>query len=85
MANDIFKKENISTIAVWVYMIISPILVKYGIDIDQATFTAFFVALFGIILAIWSSRNPNDLEVLGNGATPEVGSTEPEYMDDDCA
>lgn len=61
-----FSENNISTIAVWVYMIISPLLVKYGISIDQPTFTAFFVALVGVILAVWSSKNPNTFGILGN-------------------
>lgn len=63
---DYFDKKNLTTIAVWIYMLISPILVKYGIEIDQTAFVGVAVPLFGLILAIWSSRNPNDMEILGN-------------------
>ena len=86
MANDIFEKENLSTIAVWVYMLISPVLVKYGIDIDQALFVSAFVGVVGIILAIYSSLNPNKFGFLGNDTEPtEDIQTEPEFEDDDCA
>lgn len=74
--------DNISTIAVWVYMIISPLLVKYGIDVDQATFSAAFVAIVGLVLAIWSSKNPNTLKFLGNA--PEEEEAQDDTEEDAC-
>jgi hypothetical protein len=85
-----FTQGNISTIAVWIYVLISPLLVKYGINIDEATFTTFFVALVGIILAVWSSYNPNTFKFLGNKKAEPVtddGVLNDEYVtgdDDDC-
>ncbi len=55
---------NISTIAVWIYVIIAPYVTAYGIT--QELFVAFFVAVAGIILAVWSSKNPNTFAFLGN-------------------
>lgn len=84
-----FTQGNISTLAVWLYVLISPLLVKYGINIDETTFTTFFIALVGIILAIWSSYNPNTFQFLGNKQTEPVtnGVLNDEYVtgdDDGC-
>ena len=67
-----YTTNNISTIAVFIYMLISPILVQYGYNIDQTVFVGAFVGIFGLILAIWSSRNPNTIAVLGNQPEEEV-------------
>ena len=74
-----YNTNNISTIAVFIYMLISPILVQYGYNIQQETFVGAFVAIFGLILAIWSSRNPNTIQALGNAPseTCECDGTEP--------
>ena len=50
---------NISTIAVWVYVILAPYIATY---ISQDV----FLAIVGIILAVWSSSNPNSFKILGN-------------------
>ena len=50
---------NISTIAVWVYVILAPYIATY---ISQDV----FLAIVGIILAVWSSANPNSFKILGN-------------------
>lgn len=50
---------NISTVAVWVYVILAPYIATY---ISQDV----FLALVGIIIAVWSSSNPNDFKFLGN-------------------
>jgi len=83
---------NISTIATYIYWIISPILIKYGIDIDEATGTTFIVAIIGLCLTLWSSYNPNTLKVLGNQPTtlPETKDYQPtilnqEYTTEDTA
>ena len=50
---------NISTITVWVYCILAPYIAQY---ISQDV----FLALVGIILAVWSSANPNSFKFLHN-------------------
>lgn len=50
---------NISTIAVWIYVILAPYIAQY---ITQDV----FLALVGILIAVWSSANPNDFSFLNN-------------------
>lgn len=54
---------NISTIAVWVYVILAPYISQY---ITQDV----FLALVGIVIAVWSSANPNDFAFLNNEVKP---------------
>lgn len=65
--NEILTKENLSTIAVWIFTIIAPYVSAY---VTQETFTTLFVAVIGICLAVYSSKNPNNMSVLGNGPEP---------------
>ena len=60
------NKGNLTSIATWIYILISPILVEYGYSIDQTMFVGAFVGIVGLALAIYSSANPNDMEILGN-------------------
>ena len=62
--------NNISTIATWIVVLIGPILTYYGYSIDQNTLIPIVTAIIGLGIAIWSSRNPNTLEVLGNAPAP---------------
>ena len=55
--------NNLSTIAVWVWVIVSPYIADY---FTQDQFVTLFVALFGLILAVYSSYHPNKLKWLGN-------------------
>lgn len=57
---------NISTIATWLAILITPIIINYGIDIDQATLTTFIYTGILIIIAVWSSYNPNTFKFLKN-------------------
>ncbi len=59
--------NNLSTIFVFIYMLIAPILVKYGYEINQEIFVSAMVAIVGLIGAIISARNPNTIQALGNG------------------
>ena len=54
---------NISTIAVWIYVILAPYISQY---ITQDV----FLALVGIVIAVWSSANPNDFSFLNNDVKP---------------
>lgn len=82
-------KNNLSTIFVFVYMLIAPILVKYGYEINQELFVSAMVAIVGLLGAIFSAKNPNTLGVFGNDK-PTVESEEPvlndeyEVGDDGC-
>ena len=67
--------NNLSTIFVYVYMLIAPILIKYGYDIKQEVFVSAMVAIVGLISALISARNPNKIGALGN-APEEVGDND---------
>lgn len=56
-------KNNLSTIAVWVYVIIAPYISQY---ITQDQFATLLVAVVGLCIAIYSSANPNTMKSLGN-------------------
>ena len=73
----VFSKENISTIASFLYVIFAPIMVKYfNFDIDQSTFTA----VVGFIIIFVSAKYPNTFKFLGNG---ELGSGEETVNDEE--
>lgn len=61
-----YSKENLTTIAVFIYMLISPLLTTYGVSIDEATLTQAIISIGGLLLAIKSAKHPNKLEILGN-------------------
>ena len=75
---------NISTIANWISILLYPIVLKYGIDIDQAILTTFIYNLIVIIIAVWSSYNPNNFKFLKNfKEIPVVETVEDEPIDED--
>ena len=50
---------NVSTIAVFIYTILAPYIAQY---ISQEV----FLALFGLLLVLWSAYYPNTFKFLGN-------------------
>ena len=84
------ETNNISTIATFAAICLTTILAYFGYTVDQAQATTVIMGVITLIIAIWSSKNPNTLAFLGNGK-PEVDSEEPvlneEYIygeDDGC-
>ena len=77
------NKGNLTTIATWIYILVSPILVEYGYSIDQTAFVGAFVGIIGLILAIYSSANPNDMEILGNKVKIVDPATEDGILNDE--
>ena len=63
-------QNNISTIAVFIYTALQPILSQYGIT--QDIFLAIIDLVVGLILVIWSAYHPNTLAILDNA--PEEGA-----------
>lgn len=65
------SKENITTIATFLYIFIAPICIKYfNFNLDESTFIAFI----GFIVAFISARNPNTMKILGNEIEEDVSS-----------
>ena len=82
--NEQMNIGNISTIANWISILLYPIVLKYGIDIDQAVLTTFIYNLIVIIIAVWSSYNPNNFKFLKNfKEIPVVETVEDEPIDED--
>lgn len=86
MSEELLCKENLSTIFVWLWIIVGPYLVEY---MNRDQFVALGVIIVGLIGAIYSSKHPNKLKCLGNNK--EILEVEelilnPEYEceDDDC-
>ena len=65
------ETNNISTIATFVAIILTTILAYFGYTVDQAQATTVIMGVITLIIAIWSSKNPNTLEWLGNGKTEQ--------------
>ena len=78
--------NNISTIATFAAICLTTILAYFGYTVDQAQATTVIMGVITLIIAIWSSKNPNTLEVLGNAPNPvktEEQVLNPEYECDD--
>ena len=56
-------KNNVSTIAVLLYGVLSPYLAQY---LSQEQFSALFIAIVSIVLVLYSAKHPNTFESLGN-------------------
>ena len=65
------ETNNISTIATFAAIILTTILTYFGYTVDQAQATTVIMGVITLIIAIWSSKNPNTLEWLGNGKTEQ--------------
>ena len=68
-----YDKNNLSTIFVLIYMLISPILIQYGYEIKQEIFVSAMVAIVGLISAIYSAQNPNTIPAFGNNTHENEG------------
>lgn len=55
---------NLSTIILFLYIIISPYIESLGIT--QSMFAEVCFAIIGLVIAVWSAYNPNSLKVFGN-------------------
>jgi len=80
------ETNNISTIATFLAICITGALAYFGYTVDQAQLATVLMSVITLIIAIWSSRNPNTLAILGN-APEEITGEEPilneEYIYED--
>ena len=77
--------NNISTIATFAAICLTTILAYFGYSVDQAQATTVIMGIITLIIAIWSSKNPNTLSWLGNAPTVDAEEPvlNPEYECDD--
>ena len=73
--------NNISTIATFAAIIITTLLAYAGYTVDQAQLTPVLMGVITLIIAVWSSKNPNTLAWLGNA--PETLDTEETVLNDE--
>ena len=69
------ETNNISTIATFIAICLTMILAYFGYTVDQTQLATVIMSVITLIIAIWSSKNPNTLACFGN--QPKVDSTEP--------
>ena len=73
--------NNISTIATFIAICITTILAYFGYTVDQAQATTVIMGIITLIIAIWSSKNPNTLSWLGN--SPQSVEAEEPVLNDE--
>lgn len=66
---------NVSTIGVMIWTILCPYISQY---VSQEV----FLAIFGLLIVIWSAYNPNSFKIFGNDTTPSIDSEEPVLNDE---
>ena len=60
------ETNNISTIATFIAICITMILAYFGYTVDQTQLATVIMSVITLIIAIWSSKNPNTLAIFGN-------------------
>lgn len=66
-------KNNVSTVAVLVYGVLSPYLAQY---LSAEQFSALCIALVSIVLVLYSAKHPNTFKALGNGKCDDCNCEE---------
>ena len=66
-----YTTNNISTIATFIAIGITALLAYFGYTVDQAQLATVIMSIITLVIAIWSSKNPNTIGALGNA--PEDG------------
>ena len=64
------QENNISTYATWIAIAITGILSYFGIQYDYNALIPVIAGIITLIIAIWSSKNPNNIKWLGNETRP---------------
>lgn len=62
--------NNISTIATFLAICLTGILAYFGYTVDQAQLATVLMSVITLIIAVWSSKNPNTMAILGNAPEP---------------
>lgn len=63
----IWNVNNVSTLATTIWVsIIAPILLIFGVTIDQTVGVAIVTGILTVIFMIWNAYHPNEFEALGN-------------------
>ena len=68
-----YTTNNISTIATFIAIGITALLAYFGYTVDQAQLATVIMSIITLVIAVWSSRNPNTISALGNGPDDDDG------------
>ena len=67
------NQNNISTIVSMIVPFIAYLIAKFFCcDVDEAMLAMFLTGVIELIVLIWSARNPNTMDVFGNGKSRPV-------------
>ena len=78
------ETNNLSTYATWtaiIVMLLQVIFKYFNIEIGQNELTIIANGIIALIIALWSSYNPNTIPWLGNAPTP-IETEEPVLNDE---
>ena len=76
------ETNNISTIATFAAIYITGILAYFGYTVDQAQLATVLMSVITLIIAVWSSKNPNTLKCFGNDIRPPYDIDNPVLNDE---
>ena len=74
--------NNISTIATFAAIIITGIVGYFGYTVDQAQLATVLMSIITLVIAVWSSKNPNTLKCFGNNIRPPYDIDNPVLNDE---
>ena len=77
------ETNNISTIATFTAICITGILAYFGYTVEQAQLTTIIASIITLIIAIWSSKNPNTLKCFGNDIRPPYDINNDQVLNDE--
>lgn len=68
-----FNINNVSTLGTFIWtMIIAPLLIAVGVEIDQTVGVGIVTAILTAIVLVINARNPNELGIFGNKPSDPV-------------
>ena len=76
------QENNISTIATFIAIILTGIIGYFGYNVDQTQLATVIMSVITLIIAIWSSKNPNTLKCFGNDIRPPYDIENPILNDE---
>ena len=77
------QENNISTIATFIAIILTGVIGYFGYTVDQTQLATVIMSIITLIIAIWSSKNPNTLKCFGNNVRPPYDINNEQVLNDE--
>ena len=77
------QENNISTIATFIAIILTGAIGYFGYTVDQTQLATVIMSIITLIIAIWSSKNPNTLKCFGNNVRPPYDINNEQVLNDE--